>query len=135
MYIADTNIYVTAANEPEFRRSLETFIGTHGPLAFSSVVLAEIVIGIPDPARHAPAVRALTAGFRPLNPTADDWLQAAGVIARLGGDVVTKTRSFWNDSLLAAQCARVGAKLLTRNTEDFRRLRRYIAVRAVPPFP
>jgi predicted nucleic acid-binding protein len=58
-----------------------------------------------------------------------------GAVARLGGDAVTKSRSFWNDTLLAAQCSRMGATLLTHNTADFNRLRRVLPVQAVHPFP
>ena len=72
---------------------------------------------------------------RRLDPTREDWITASGTVTRLGGEAVTKTRSFWNDALLAAQCARLGATLLTRNIADFRRLGRYLALRAAAPFP
>jgi predicted nucleic acid-binding protein len=56
-------------------------------------------------------------------------------VARLGGKAITKGRSFWTDALLAAQCARLGATLITRNVSDFRRLGRHLALRAIAPFP
>lgn len=134
-YVADTNIYVMAANDPAFRRRFEDFIGDHGPLVVSSVVVAEVLLGVPDITRHPAALRALSAGTSPVAPASEDWIQASTVLTRLGGDVVTKSRSFWNDILLAAQCARIGAKLITRNTQDFRRIARHLPVRAEPPFP
>lgn len=134
-YLADTNIYVSAANDPDFRQRFETFIGTQGPLEVSTIVVAEVLIGIKDRARHAAAVRSLAAGTELLAPDASDWLAAGAAIAQLGGTVVTKTRSFWNDALLAAQCARLDAVLVTRNPADFRRLGRFIAVKTVGPFP
>ncbi|MBI4421220.1 MAG: PIN domain-containing protein [Gemmatimonadetes bacterium] len=135
VYVADTNVYVTAANDPEFREQFEAFLREQGPIAVSSVVVAEVVIGMADPTRHEDAVRAMTAGATLAAPTADDWVEAGSALARLGGDAVTKTHSFWNDALLAAQCARLGATLITRNRSDFKRLARHLPVRTVPPFP
>jgi predicted nucleic acid-binding protein len=99
------------------------------------VTVAEVLIGIRDHARHARAVQALVAGtvLPALSP--EDWIMAGSSIARLGGDAVTTGRSFWNDALLAAQCASVGATLVTTNTADFRRLTRYIPVKVAAPFP
>lgn len=134
-YIADTNLYVVASHDERFRDKFEQFIASHGPLLVSSITVAEVLIGVSDVVRHAAVTRAMTAGATILAPSADDWLTAGGTIARLGGELVTKGRSFWNDALLAAQCARLGAILVTNNTTDFRRLRRYVGVRAVPPFP
>jgi predicted nucleic acid-binding protein len=56
-------------------------------------------------------------------------------VAQLGGEAVTKSRSFWNDAILAAQCARLGVTLLTHNAKDFQRLGRHLGVHAVAPFP
>ncbi len=134
-YIADTNIYVTAVNDPAFRSQFEAFLRDHGPLAVSAVAVAEVLIGIPDVRRHAPAVRALAAGTTIIAPEREDWIAAGSALARLGGEAVTKGRSFWNDALLAAQCARLGATLVTHNMADFRRLGRHLDVRAVAPFP
>jgi hypothetical protein len=80
-------------------------------------------------------VQALSAGTEIMEPTAGDWITAGAALARLGGESVTTGRSFWNHALLAAQCARLGATLVTQNAADFRRLHRYVAVHAVPPFP
>ena len=135
LYLADTNVYVGAANEPAFRQRFEAFIRDHGPLVVSAVVVAEVLVGIADAARHPAAVRALTAGAVPLAPTPEDWIAAAAIVTHLGGEAVTKSRSFWNDVLLAAQCSRLGAVLLTHNASDFRRLGRHVPLRAVGPFP
>lgn len=135
LYVADTNVYVRATNDPAFREQFEAFVRELGPLTVSSVVVAEVVIGIADPARHDAAVRAMTAGTTLVAPTADDWIGAGSAMARLGGEAATKTRSFWNDALLAAQCARLGATLVTGNRSDFRRLARHLPVRTVAPFP
>lgn len=135
LFVADTNLYVGAANDSEFRRRFEDFIQEHGPLLVSAVVVAEVLIGIADVARHPAAAAALAAGMMPLAPTEEDWRAASGAVARLGAEAVTKTRSFWNDALLASQCSRVGATLVTHNLADFRRLARHMPLRVAAPFP
>jgi predicted nucleic acid-binding protein len=134
-YAADTNVYVRAANEPLFRERFEVFVRHHGPLIVSSVVVAEILIGVPDPGRHRGVIDALSAGASPLAPQTEDWLAASAAVGRLGGDAITKSRSFWNDALLAAQCARLKTTLVTWNVRDFRRLGRHLPVEVREPFP
>ena len=134
-YVADTNVYVRAANEPSFRERLEGFVRLHGPLLVSSVVIAEVLIGVAEPRRHDAVMDALSAGTVPLAPSVDDWIAAAGAVGRLGGEAITKSRSFWNDALLAAQCARLRATLVTSNAKDFRRLGRHLPVEVREPFP
>jgi predicted nucleic acid-binding protein len=134
-YVADTNVYVRAANEPAFRDRLEAFVQRDGPLVVSSVVVAEVLIGITDVRRHDAAVQALSAGTTPIPPLADDWITAALVVGRLGGEAITKSRSFWNDALLAAQCSRLGVTLITSNAKDFRRLGRQLPLEVFEPFP
>jgi predicted nucleic acid-binding protein len=135
LYVADTNIYVGAAHDAAFQAQFEGFVQEHGALLVSSVVVAEVLIGIPDAARHAEAVAALASGTQLLAPTSEDWVKAGEVTAKLGGEAITKSRSFWNDTLLAAQCGRLSAALITRNVRDFQRLRRYSGVEVVTPFP
>jgi predicted nucleic acid-binding protein len=59
----------------------------------------------------------------------------AAAVGRLGGETITKSRSFWNDALLAAQCARLQVTLVTANAKDFRRLGRRLRVEVREPFP
>jgi len=134
-YLADTNVYITAANDVVFRARFETFIQDCGPLLVSALVVSEVLLGITDPTDYKAAVRAVTASAVPRAPTAADWITAGQAIAQLGGETVTKSRSFWNDALLAAQCARLGVTLVTHNTDDFKRLKRFIDVTVAPPFP
>jgi len=134
-YAADTKVYVRAANESWFRGRFETFVRAHGPLVVSSVVIAEVLIGVAEAGRHNAVIRALSAGTTPLAPHPDDWIAAAAAVGRLGGETITKSRSFWNDALLAAQCARLQVTLVTSNAKDFRRLGRHLPVEVREPFP
>ena len=134
-YLVDTNVYIRSTNDPDFAARFEAFQRLTDPLFVSTVVLAEVLLGTPRHDAHDEIIRTLTAGTTPLTPTRDDWLSAASAIARLGGELVTKSRSFWNDAILAAQCERLGMTLITQNTADFRRLRRFVAASVTAPFP
>jgi predicted nucleic acid-binding protein len=134
-YLADTNVYITAANDPAFGQAFAAFVRAHGPLAVSTVVVGEVLFGVADVTRHRAMARAMTDGVRALTPSRADWLAAARAIAALGGDKITKSRSFWNDTLIAAQCARLGLVLITNNPADYRRLQAHLTFAAVLPFP
>ena len=134
-YAADTNVYVRAANEPSFRERFEAFVHRQGPLVVSAIVIAEVLIGVADVRRHNAVIRALSAGTRLLAPHSDDWIAAGVAVGRLGGEAITKSRSFWNDALLAAQCARLQVTLVTFNRKGFRRLGRHVPVEVLEPFP
>lgn len=134
-YAADTNVYVRAVNDDVDRAAFAAFTSRRGPLVLSTLVLAELLLGVPEPGDRAAMLHYLTTDAPPRTPTRADWLTAARATAELGGDSVTKSRSFWNDTLLAAQCARLGLVLVTHNTADFARLARVLPVTAVAPFP
>lgn len=134
-FLADTNVYIAAAHDPSFAARFEAFRLSTDPLSVSTVVLAELTLGTPRLDVQERLVRALTAGVPAQTPTGGDWLRAASALARLGGELVTKSRSFWNDAILAAQCERLGVTLVTANTSDFRRLGKHIRAEVVVPFP
>jgi predicted nucleic acid-binding protein len=134
-YLADTNIYVNAANDPAFAGEFAAFRADTDLLPVSTIVLAELALGYQQRDAQERMLQSLTAASPPLTPTGDDWLRAAFALAQLGGELVTKSRSFWNDAILAAQCERLGVTLITRNTSDFRRLARILRTDVVSPFP
>jgi len=134
-YLADTSLYVTAANDPMFAGQFEAFQLATDAMPVSTVVLAELTLGLSRRESQERMVRALTAGAPAISPTGDDWLRAAWAIGQLGGNLVTKSRAFWNDAILAAQCERLGYTLVTLNTADFRRLGRYLRTTVAAPFP
>lgn len=134
-FLADTNVYIAAAHDPVFAARFEDFRLSTDPLTVSTVVLSELMLGSDRVDVQEKIVRALTAGVPAQTPTGDDWLRAASAIAQLGGELVAKSRSFWNDAILAAQCERLGVTIVTANTADFRRLGRYVGAGFVAPFP
>lgn len=134
VYMADTNVYVNAANDRDFLLRFQAFIhGQSAPLSVSSVVVAEVLSGLPGSV-HELAVNALTAGSEALAPSPRDWVVAA-TATRIAAAAEGKSRSLWNDALLAAQCARLGCVLITQNLRDFTRLQCEIPLEVAAPFP
>ena len=135
MLVLDTNVYVDMFADRALAQHVSaTLAGTRHPLHVSSVVLAELLAGATTTRARREVesfVLPPATADRRLTPTHDDWVTAASALAALGGDAVTTRRSFWNDLLIAASCARVGAALMTRNADDFKRIRRAIPVEVV----
>lgn len=138
MVILDTNVYLDAERDSELGEQIAEFVAGHGEIVgLSSVVLAELLIGARSAAareRIIAATLGATDAEYVLTPTQADWHAAGDALAALGGGQATKGRSFWNDLLLAISCARVGATVVTRNADDFRRIQRVVDV-AVAPRP
>lgn len=138
MVVLDTNVYLDAGRDDALRGRIDAFVRAHpAPLGLSSVVVAELLIGASTRNDRrlilAATVDAVPAEYL-LTPNRDDWQTAGDALCALGGEGATKGRSFWNDLLIAASCARTGATLVTRNAEDFQRIQRVIPV-AVAPRP
>ena len=134
MLVLDTNVYLDASADSALADRVADLLEAGGEqVGLSSVVLAELLIGV-RPADRARLIRWVTDGIDTglLTPAHADWAAAGDALRQLGGDAATKGRSFWNDLLIAASCARVGATLLTRNADDFRRIQRVIPVTVQP---
>ena len=131
MLVLDTNVYLDASADAALAGRVADLLEASGDqVGLSSVVLAELLVGV-RPADRARLVRWVTDGIDDaglLTPAHADWVAAGDALQQLGGDAATKGRSFWNDLLIAASCARAGATLLTRNADDFRRIQRVIPV-------
>ena len=131
MLILDTNVYLDASADGAIAARVADFVETSGDqVGLSSVVLGELLIGV-SASNRSRLVGWVTAGIDDeaiLTPTHADWINAGGALQQLGGSAATKGRSFWNDLLIAASCARVGATLVTRNLTDFRRIQQVVPV-------
>lgn len=139
MYLLDTNIYIGAAEYETFAEEAAAFVERADQrLGVSSVVIAELLIGLTDEAERPTVLANVydTVSSRFLvTPSHDDWERAGDALRRLGGSAGTPRRSFWNDLLLAASCARTESTLITNNLDDFRRIAKHIPVRFVQPWP
>lgn len=132
MIVLDTNVYLVADRDVAAADRVARFVERRGDaVGVSSVVVAELLVGVTTAAERARLVAATVGRTDPrlvITPSHADWTAAGEALARLGGDTATKGRSFWNDVLLAASCARAGASVVTANAEDFARIRRIIPV-------
>lgn len=132
MLVLDTNVYVDMFADRELSRRVASRAAEMGEtLLVSSVVAAELMAGAVTERDRRVVDRLVTEAATPhrlLVPSHEDWVRAGRALVDLGGDAVTTRRSFWNDLLIAASCARVGALLMTRNADDFVRIRRTIPV-------
>lgn len=133
--VLDTNVYLDVARDAALAERVAVFVESRPEaVGLSSIVLAELLVGVTGPAerRRWLAAVAGVADGELLTPTHADWMTAGDALNQLGGEAATKGRSFWNDLLFAASCARTGATLITRNGDDFRRIGRIIPVAVVP---
>lgn len=135
MVLFDTNVYIDLAEHPERTEGMARLVADSADtIGLSSVVVAELLIALDSvPGRKrllSTVIDPIEAGCL-VTPSHGDWETAARALHLLGGNAATKRRSFWNDLLIAASCARVGATLLTSNEKDFRRVRRAIRVETV----
>lgn len=136
MIVLDTNVYLVADRDAAAAERVARFVERRADaVGVSSVVVAELLVGVASAAERARLVAATIGRADPrlvVTPTHADWLAAGEALARLGGDAATRGRSFWNDLLLAASCARAGASVVTANVEDFARIRRIVPVAVLP---
>ena len=130
MLVLDTNVYIDAMEDPALGERLATAVeASEDPVGVSSVVVAELLIGLKDPARKSELLRHVVGeSDAVLTPVDADWRIAGHALRSLGGNAATRRRSFWNDVLIAASCRRAGATLLTSNRGDFKRIRGVIPV-------
>jgi predicted nucleic acid-binding protein len=139
VYLLDTNVYLDAADDPLFADGTAAFVeDADQPLGVSTVVVAELLIGVRNESDRAEVVANVYATVPPqlvVTPIHEDWERAADALRHLGGSAATPRRSFWNDLLLAASCARTDSTLITGNDGDFRRIARHIPLRFLPPWP
>lgn len=132
MIAFDTNVYIDAMETADRARQLAQVVAeSQDTVAVSSVVIAELLIGLRAPSRRGELLSATLGTVDPHNvitPAHEDWQRAGDALRTLGGDAVTTRRSFWNDLLIAASCLRTGTTLLTSNRDDFARIRHVIPV-------
>ncbi|HEY4304658.1 MAG TPA: type II toxin-antitoxin system VapC family toxin [Gemmatimonadaceae bacterium] len=141
-YVLDTNCFIDASRNPEFRDAFDAFCAEAAPgLYLSSVVGAELRAG----AGRGGALleREVLAPYarrqRILTPSAQSWHSLGTALATLtsrDGLVLANTRrSFVFDILIAHSCREAGATLVSANTRDMTRIAKVFAFEFVAPFP
>ena len=130
----DTNVYVDIESDDKFESAGRAFVARNAVMV-SSVVVAELLLAVESASRSRLLLNLRRqidiAGA--LTPNAEDWETAALAWTRMAPRI-SQRRSFWNDLMLAASCARTGTTLITSNASDFARIAKYIPVRYVQPW-
>jgi predicted nucleic acid-binding protein len=124
--LLDSSVYIAAMRRGDDAiLELRRFSGA--PLWLSAVVLEELYAGASDVARQPieRLERAFGGSKQILVPNLDDWTQAGRVLARLAAKYHYETIGrgrLTNDALIAMSAARIGARVITANERDFRKL-------------
>ena len=143
-YVLDTNLYVQAFRSVEGAQELEDFLADFAPATFlSSVVLHELLVGSNTPAKarqvEESIARPLKRVGRVITPSHAAWESTGNAIARMARDekleLRTMPKSLVHDFLIATSCSEAGVTVITDNEADFRRIRKYIRVQYVLPWP
>ncbi len=125
--ILDSSVYISAMRRGEASVLSLRRLSADTPLWLSAVVLEELYAGALGRVRQL--VEKVERDFdgikRILVPNLSDWTQAGQVLAQLatkyGYEKIGQGR-LANDALIAMSAARIGARVITANERDFRKL-------------
>jgi predicted nucleic acid-binding protein len=143
-YVLDTPLFIKAFRDPEANARLEEFHRARAPFEYLSVVVAqELRAGTRQPADRRTLERHVLGIYeragRAITPSATAWHRSGDVLAAMrrdeGLELARLSKAFANDVLLALSCREAGCVLVTENTRDFTRIRRFVAFDFVAPWP
>ncbi len=131
-YLLDTNVYLGAArSETERSRFRRTFFPLLPAIYLSSIVAYEIYVNARDGRTRnllTEFVRPMERTGRVVNPTFNDWVEAAAIITTIEEKERSwrsKLPALLNDVLISLCARRIGATLLTYNKDDFQLIHRH----------
>ena len=143
-YVLDTQIFINAFRDGDAKQALLRFHEGYAPFEqFSVIVAQELRAGVASAADRKALERNVLALYdragRLITPSAAAWHMSGDALAALakqeGLEVARVSKAFANDVLLAASCREAGCVLITENTRDFSRIRRFIEFEFIPPWP
>ncbi|MGA2002299.1 MAG: PIN domain-containing protein [Terriglobales bacterium] len=125
--LLDSSVYISAMRQGDAGVLALRRLSADSPIWLSAVVLEELYAGAFGHVRQL--VEKMERDFdgvkRILVPNLGDWTQAGRVLARLavkyGYEKIGQGR-LANDTLIAMSAARIGARVVTANERDFRKL-------------
>jgi hypothetical protein len=144
IYLIDSNVYIHGFTDTTFGESLRQFHRQHLPhLVLSLVVVHELLIGAATAAKEQSLRRGIIEPFRVRQrlhiPARQTWEMAAKLDRRLRKhrnlESKLRTRSFFNDMLIAASARELGATVLTENGQDFSLISDVLDIKHVEPWP
>ena len=144
IYLVDSSLYIRAFRDAAFGQSLRAFHAAHlSRVVLSAVVIHELLVGATTGRKERALRRGLVEPFHVRRrihvPARRTWMLAAEVdhrlrrLARLASKL--RTRSFFNDMLIAASAREIGAIVVTDNREDFGVIASTLDVRYIDPWP
>lgn len=143
-YVLDSNIYITAARDPDFAAELIQFSERFLPqLYLHATVVQELYTGAVNNQARRYLDKRIAEPFerrgRIMVPSYRSWKRSGEVIAAL---VENRTitaggvpKSFANDVLLGVSCREEGAVVVTLNERDFARMSTVERVPFTAPWP
>jgi len=143
-FILDTQLFIDAFHDPAANEALQRFHRAFAPFEHLSVVVAqELRAGVKRSEDRKRLERNVLTVFeragRTIVPSAGAWHRSGDLLADMarqeGLKIGRVSKSFANDVLLALSCREAGCVLVTDNERDFQRIRRYVQVDFIPPWP
>jgi predicted nucleic acid-binding protein len=143
-YVLDTQLFINAFRDPVVNEQLQQFHRAFSPFEqFSVIVAQELRAGVRRPADRKALERNVLEVFqranRTITPSAEAWHRSGDLLAEMakqeGLETVRVSKAFANDVLLALSCREAGCVLVTENTRDFQRIRRFIPFDFMKPWP
>lgn len=143
-YVLDTNLYIRAFRSRQSAAELRDFVFSFTPgIYLSSVVLHELLVGASTPAKarqiQHDIARPLKRTGRLVTPSHAAWETGAGVLSRMAREERLELRrvpkSLVHDVLIAVSCREAGVIVVTDNTTDFARIRRFAHFEFLEPWP
>jgi len=126
--IFDTSVLVDEARTGRHGKKIES---VEGLVRLSSVVLAELLRGVSEPA-ELKFLRTLERNHPVLTPTQLNWLESGEILAKIRADrgfEPHKLRDLHFDVLIALTARSHGARLITTNWKEFELIHRYRPIR------
>lgn len=139
-YVLDTNCFIDASRDYQFREAFIQFCQASAPrLYLSAVVAAELRAGAGSQRDRERLEAEVLAPYvrrgRVLTPSAASWEALGTVLAAQGVRREHATRSYVFDVLIAQSCREAGAVLISRNEKDMARIARITPFEFVASFP
>jgi predicted nucleic acid-binding protein len=143
-YVLDTQLFIDAFRDPTANESLQEFHRARAPFEYLSVVVAqELRAGTRSPADRRKLERHVLGVYervgRLVTPSPTAWHRSGDVLSAMARDegleLARVSKAFANDVLLALSCREAGCVLVTGNTRNFGRIRRFAPFDFVSPWP
>jgi predicted nucleic acid-binding protein len=143
-YVLDTQLFIDAFRDPTANESLQEFHRARAPFEYLSVVVTqELRAGTRSPADRRKLERHVLGVYervgRLVTPSPTAWHRSGDVLSAMARDegleLPRVSKAFANDVLLALSCREAGCVLVTGNTRDFGRIRRFAPFDFVSPWP